>query len=254
MDKYAIIVTVGTSLFHSATWEWKGKPEFMDEAEWKNYQYFLTPGEGGGLNFPKNRQMRAECVEKCFRNNLRTDNAEAWSSAAFDYSGGDPKYRRRFSAEITSLLAFAEKFQEGAGWKAFLRAADIFFACNESGDTYECAEHLRYIYRKLIDGDLGKIHRKPLVGFSSTEPEEILNGLNEFDKLVWELIDSDEKYAWIHIIVSGGYKVYAIKALNHLPSRRLKVHYMHEDADIIFTHSFSSKEQGSFCLPVSVEM
>lgn len=39
MDKHAIIVTVGTSLYHSAAWQWAKKPDFMDNAEWENYKF-----------------------------------------------------------------------------------------------------------------------------------------------------------------------------------------------------------------------
>jgi len=255
MNKNAIIITVGTSLFHSATWQWQDKPKFMDNAEWASYQNdFLSSGGTGGLWFPEKRKMRGELVDLCLRANLKAKDAAAWEPAVADYLGGDPtKSRRRYSAEITSLLAFAEKFNEGVGWQNFLKGADIFFACDETSPTTDCAEHLRYISRKLSGGDLHKIHHKPLPGFSAQEPDELLRGLDKFDELVWQLIDSSKKYDEIQIIVSGGYKVYAIQALNHLPTGRLKVHYMHEEADVIFTHSLDSQKQDSNCLPISIE-
>lgn len=232
-----MFVTVGTSLFHSASWE-AGKAVLLDVPrydQWTADEKVLKEPEARKRTSVASRiQSRLELV-------LKTDNAGEWAKRlARDLTSGEPKATTvmRYSAELATILKlFEAEGGAAATLGEFLGSYDrIFLPCDSSGRgtarlAYVAAHHLA-AYLNLLAGGNGLLAQAlPVPGLSSTDSSVLLGeatGLGRLAKLI-----EDEKADQQDFVISGGYKLYGIYLYPLLDAddRAVRLLYIHEDGD-----------------------
>ncbi len=240
-------VTVGNSLFHSATWEGEEFEEFAKkEGFWEEYQNFLKksdpgdPSEDGPLFVPEKRKQKGQVVEQKLKELILEDTAPSWTKYIAEYDPGNPKYDKRYSAEITTLLTLAR--MKGISPGELLADKEVYLVCDDStqkGSTRHVAAHLKQVLIKICgDAATRDIHIKPIQGFSSHDPTNLHNALEKFNEEIENTLRRS-KVNNIYLIVTGGFKVYSMIAARKI-EKYVEAIYMHEEAEIVFTYKKNS--------------
>jgi hypothetical protein len=231
-----MFVTVGTSLFHSASWE-------KDEAILRDVpEYYQWTADDDVLKEPEARKRTpaARRIQAELEKRLKYDNTPLWvQRLAKDLTGGNPDLNTvmRYSAELATILKL---FETEAGTdqslEDFLRSYDhIYLPCDSSDQGTaklpRVAAHHLAAYLNLLAGNEGLLAQPLAVaGLSSTVPETLLGentGIKELGKRLLK-----EEAEQLDLISSGGYKLYGIYLYQLLVSKSLPVRlfYIHEDA------------------------
>jgi CRISPR-associated protein (Cas_APE2256) len=225
-----MVVTVGTSLFHSASWEPK-------EVELPQYAEWTARGERSPLTKPEQRKRtsHSEKIQSWLTNTLRTNNTEDWAKRlAGDLLSPSPDAGTfmRYSAELATILRLFEVSREFAAFPEFLSSyARIYFVCDsDSPAPYVAAHHLSH-YLNQIAGTDALSQAFPVPGLSSDEPDVLvgettgLGCLSQF--LLFALAQTDQ----MDIVISGGFKLYGIGLypLTELDHRAVRLLYIHEE-------------------------
>lgn len=239
-----MFVTVGTSLFHSASWE-------KDEAILRDVpEYYQWTADDTVLKQPeaRKRTSAASRIQSRLELVLKTDNAGEWAKRlAHDLTGGEPKATTvmRYSAELATILKLFEEPGEGRveTLREFLRSyTRIYFPCDSSGKgtaplAYVAAHHLAAYLNYLADADGLLAQALPVPGLSSTDSNMLLGettGLGELARCI-EAENADQQ----DLVISGGYKLYGIYLyrLLELKDRKVHLHYIHEEGGGLLTIS-----------------
>ncbi len=240
-------VTVGNSLFHSATWEGEEFEKFAKkEGFWEEYQNFLKksdpgdPREDGPLFVPEKRKQKGQVVEQKLKEFILEDTAPCWTKYIAEYKPGDSKYDKRYSAEITTLLTLARMKRIPPG--ELLADKEVYLVCDDStqkGSTRHVAAHLQHIICKLGENSTElKIEIKKIPGFSSHDPTNLHKALEKFNEEIENTLRRS-KVNNIYLIVTGGFKVYSMIAARKI-EKYVEAIYMHEEAEIVFTYKKDS--------------
>jgi hypothetical protein len=233
-----MFVTVGTSLFHSASWE-------KDEAILRDVpEYYQWTADETVLKEPeaRKRTSAASRIQSRLEFVLKIDNAGTWAQRlAHDLTGGNPDLRTvmRYSAELATILKLFEV--EGSLDKSlgdFLKLySNIYLPCDSSGQAparlpYVAAHHLAAYLNRLADMDGLLAQPLSVSGLSSIVPDVLLGENTGLGRLARHLLDAAREAEQLDLIVSGGYKLYGIYLYQLLVSKRLPVRlfYIHEDA------------------------
>jgi len=240
-----MVVTVGTSLFHSASWEEKnsGFRNELGKADAKKYQTeWANPGDSlnaGGLYSPKLRMRRGGVLDDRFKDKLHAteENVAKWAQWVAPVETGA---FMRYSAEISTILSFAQHQgkRSGKNWQEILREYYIDFICDgdQFSPAYIAAWHNRFYLRQLFDGDADLLACKGFSYLSNLEPHLLYKGLLEYQTYL------EKMQAWvkpvvfrqIDIVISGGYKIFGLLGFGFLPDERFRIIYQHEESNKVF--------------------
>lgn len=237
--KKLMIITVGTSIFHSACWD-KEHPDFKKELgdDWQEYcDKFANPGVGknpGGLSHPEKRRREGKKLEDFFKEHLNGSSADRWPEwvAPFDLPNSPAL---RYSAEIATILRFAENEAERCctKWQKILEPYDFYFV-HDSDTTSPsgiAGLHNRVYLKELLHIDINQLKPKTIADFSSKKSRNLMKALAEYRNFLNEKRVLLNIYDAIDVIISGGYKIYGLIAYGFLSSPKLRVIYMHEEAE-----------------------
>jgi hypothetical protein len=229
-----MFVTMGTSLFHSASWETDKVRSVRYYEEW------TTPA---CLDAPEARKRtpHAQNIQGWLETALRAEKPEVWGERlAQEFLDGEPgrKSLKRYSAELTTLFKIQEK--ELISPAELLASYEtIYLVCDEEGRGQEvnlphvAAAHTAHALNRLAGQ--GRALVQPVPGLSSTDPGILLGdntGLGRLVRLILADLDDAEQ---VDLVISGGYKIYGIylAKLVDLEKRAVRLLYLHEDGDLL---------------------
>lgn len=233
--KKEMFITVGTSLYYSATWEnlppAAGIPGYD---EWTKCPRRTKPEErrrwGRG-------RTESEIVERLTADPREVEKWTAILPETLREGKHAPEDNLRFSAELSSLLMLADS-EKVPVRDLLCRYEAIHVAVDpvdqERGSSYVAGTHL-VSYLKTIAGTEGcpDIALFPVENLASRVPEDLLGpsgGLRRFLAEVARHIETSHA-AQLDFLASGGYKIYAVflsqLVANH-PNARLL--YLQEEA------------------------
>ncbi len=244
-----MFVTVGTSLFHSATWG--PGPEVLQLAP--GYGEWLKPP---ALGSPEERR-RADRTRAGLLQHLAVDNVEEWAGrlAAELLAGPPPATPMRYSAEMATLVKMHQESGEGdepISFGDFLcgyESIHLLFERDHDpdgrpNDSRVAGEHLvgylnRAAGRAVASG-------LPISGLSSTDPARLIGGGGAFRKGALERLAEELEAVrrpgveLVDLVISGGYKLYGV-ALAHLAEEsdrkpRFRLVYVHEMGEQLMTY------------------
>jgi len=232
-----MIVTVGTSLFQSASWD-KEHDDFKDILRRdRNNTYNLhwsLNEEKKGLRSPEYRKRNDGGLEELFRNEITYDNAARWAEWVAPYDASQKILKMRYSSELATILSFAESAKTGAqSWPDFLRGYEIYFVHDDDDNapTKRAAQHNCVYLRKCL-GDsetTSRIQCWGIADFSGDMPQKLIDGLQRYQKFLQDARFDARKYETIDVVISGGYKVYGLAGYGFLLDERFRVVYLHEE-------------------------
>jgi hypothetical protein len=237
-----MFVTVGTSLFHSATWEWS---ESMRQDVHLYEKWTEDHGEATDLlRSPEGRKAskNADRIIADLKFRLTEDNAASWAHRLpADLRNGNPDRGTvmRYSAELATILKLSEQDEEGDGsLGAFLRSYQtIELACDPSryagrSLSFVAASHLRE-YLNLVAGE-PRARVCKISGLSSPHIEDLWaddGGLAKLGEKVGDILD---RASFLDVIVSGGFRIYGLYLAPLMTQKWARLAYIHEEgADLI---------------------
>ena len=227
-----MFVTVGTSLFHSASWE----PDKALLLDVQGYDKWTASEEL--LGEPEARKQIGRIIQKRLEDVLTTVNAVPWAGRlARELADGNPapKTVMRYSAELATILKlFEAEGRTDEALEDFLQSYDhIYLPCDSSGQgtanlAYVAAHHLAAYLNRLAGKD-GLAQVLSIHGLSSTVREVLLGETTGLGRLA-KLIEAEEAERQ-DFVISGGYKLYGIYLypLLDLKDRTVRLLYIHED-------------------------
>ena len=234
-----MVVTVGTSLFQSASWDQIDKIFPESAKTYRNYyqKYWISDENNGGLDSPDYRRKNDFGLEEYFQNELKSENAETWSNWIASYQTIiTPKMR--YSAELATLLNYADILAkwENCSWVEALNKYDIYFIHDFEPESHSCiaAKHNCVYARKILVENGFKFKPKqvimtyPLKKFSGNEPLSLTHGLKAFQQWLLDAQFNMPPFEQIDVVISGGYKAYSLVGHGFLLDPRFRVVYQHE--------------------------
>ncbi|MBI2841709.1 MAG: hypothetical protein HYX75_25625 [Acidobacteria bacterium] len=224
--KRRMIVTVGASLFHSASWK--------NEGPFQDIQGYGKWFDGDRLDHPSKRLSivdgdRGELTGAFVREQLRRLLSASSASQLSQFVAQDLDRPLRYSAEISTILklhAHHRNSHNEAGFGSFLHSAyeRVIFVCAAAAtdDSYIAAQHLSAQLAQVASLGAG------LVRVSSEIEGETLEQRTEcFGNYLGTLARTNGA---CDLVVSGGYKIYGIQAALILPQQNdWRLIYLHED-------------------------
>jgi hypothetical protein len=240
-------VTVGTSLFHSASWEAEAiRHDVGYYHEWTDEETLKSPED-------RKRAIHGRKIQESLESALTATNAGQWADRlASDLLSGKPDTTTvmRYSAELATILKlFEDKGGATATLGDFLRSYDhIYLPCDSSGKgtaslPYAAAHHLAAYLNRLAGNDGLLAQPLPVPGLSSDRRDVLLGettGLGQLSKLI-----ENEKATQQDFVISGGYKLYGVYLypLLEAEDRSVRLLYIHEDGNQLLVISRPAKEE-----------
>lgn len=235
-----MIITVGTSIFHSACWN-KDHPDFIKELGdiWQEYcESFANPGvsgDPGGLFDPEKRRKEGKNLENFFKDRLKGNSAGCWPEWVATFDPPDSP-AHRYSAEIATILCFAENEADkvDSTWQKVLEPYDFYFV--HDSDTASLSGiaglHNRTYLEKLLNTESGRMKSVEISGFSEHKnPRLLIKALKEFRLFLSQAKASVQPlYDTIDIVISGGFKVYGVVGYGFLLNHNFRTLYMHDES------------------------
>jgi len=227
-----MIVTVGTSLFTSASWKPEGPFSHID-----GYSLWATEHDFLGAPAARARMCRAtggttvagSTVEAGIENAIRRDSNDA---AKYLAPPLDASAASRYSAEIATIVSMWQALSADIvhGVADFLKASykEIRLLCSSDEDdkSFVAAGQLKAQLATLGQG-LGTIVRLE----NRIEGGSVIEKATSF-KAVIDALDSDSA---VDFVISGGYKIYAA-IVTRLLRGDWRIFYLHEvDAQLVTT-------------------
>lgn len=232
-----MLVTMGTSLFHSATWE--PTPELLSKV--KDYDRWTS----NHLGSPTGRTTTDpdQRIQEALKSQIRTDNVAEWTKyLPVSFTEGNPAGDfMRYSAELATILKLANGEREaGQTIRGYLRDYSAIHLVHDSNRSKEAelptkaAHHLQGYLSSLLQSD-GIVGLWGIPGLSSPEPEELLGKKTGLGALDHKIKKGIPKYTHLDLIVSGGFKIYGIFLSPLVDSAVLpsRIFYAHEKGKIV---------------------
>lgn len=231
MPKY-MFVTVGTSLFNSASW----RSDAMDAdilgsldlaRAYNNWcaHYLGSPSKRARDYLLSNKIgeiLKCAPNETPLTRNLATENPHI--------------HYKRYSAEISTIIKYATRVEEGDDWQGFLREFQILlitdtndYSGTEQATMKQISEHLSEQLR-ILAGNVS-CELLPCPGLSANQPRALKTNLINILKTVYKISTNDAESVFI---TSGGYKIlgnYLFSLINYSNIDNAECVYMHEDSE-----------------------
>jgi hypothetical protein len=234
----AMFVTVGTSLFHSASWE--PVEDLMIAVP--GYEAWTR----GDLLVSPERRKSAKDAERTLaglKSRLLEQNASIWAArlpAELRSGRPDRGTVMRYSAELATILKLGEHEPQSSGsFGDFLRSyeavrlvSDPTFYADRGRLSNVAAHHLAAYLAALAPGWAGA-RPEDVPGLSSADPDEFLpdDDGSGLPLLAKKLRMAADRHQSIDLVVSGGYKIYGIYLAPLLASSRFRIVYLHEESE-----------------------
>jgi hypothetical protein len=256
-----MFVTVGTSLFHSATWEWV---EGM-RVEVAPYEGWTKDDEL--LKNPERRKSSREaaCIMEGLKKRLDLENARTWASRlpkSLLAGEPEPDTVMRYSAELATILKLAEKENRGDERLGdFLRSYEaIHFVCDpkrydeKRSLTQVAAVHLARYVNEIAKEK--KAEECPIPGLSSHRKDDLLADSNTrgLRLLAETLRQASAVHQHVDILLSGGYKIYGIFLAPLFQDSRFRMAYIHEEGERLLTLQGTGKKDDSLWAKLKAEV
>lgn len=228
-DGRILVVTVGTSLFSSASWRAEGIFDFPAYRRW--LEELDADGKPLWLRSPE-RRVRDEATCRKIRSVL-TEQAPADLSSLVTIDDSDDP--RRYCAELTTLLVTFRETSHGAeSFREFLsRYESVALVCpsNRDDEANVAARHLESILLSHgVRNDSGTLLKQILRSGSSR------GRIQQWGEFLGKLDDDN-----VDLVVTGGYKGFALLAGDAWArtgsKRGWRVIYLHQDNETdLFVH------------------
>jgi hypothetical protein len=235
-----MFVTMGTSLFHSASWDPAVEPAhsipYYDE--WTHDEAQASPEK-------RHEALHSQKIKVALRAALRNDNTKEWA-AALPRDLQDEKEvltseRLRFSAELATLLKLADAEAGHETHRDFLRGYDQIILVHDSdvikgriNRPWIAALHLE-CYLTTFLGE-GRVALLEVPGISSLEQDRLLGAYSGLGELAGILgaCPADQ----IDLVISGGFKIYGIVLSPAVREAHFGVRliYLHEEGSSILSY------------------
>ncbi len=216
-----LLITVGSSLFHSATWRPDGPfAKISGYRRWTEEPFLCSPRLRSQMCEGKASGRSVEdAVENLLFDTCR-EPAKLDDLVALD----GPSCPSRYCAEISTLFGMQKTPLGQTDLAQLLEAYDhveLIAAKSPKDESHAVARHLRKTLSKLTGYD-----RIILCELDGTA---LRDRMEQFEITLRRL--GEEAQGEVHIVVSGGYKAYATVAARHLASHRSwRTIYLHEHA------------------------
>ena len=216
-EERILVVTMGTSLFSSASWKCEGELKSVRGYRGWIEEYLEDPAGRGSEG-----ARTAEDLEKLLR--------EKGTEITSKHFAPDFDRPFRYSGELATLLRFSQSHGEGdESVAAFLRRSyreiQLLAATDVNNSSNVAAKHLQVILRDKLS------HPNVTVPGSlrSSHLHELLDHLRKhFEGLARSGAEAD-------LLVTGGYKAYSLLAGKFVATqpddRRWRALYIHDDKD-----------------------
>ena len=227
-------VTMGTSLFHSATWDADEtlRRESFPYTNWLTDEAKKSPERRMGSE-------SSERIRRGLKQSLNLKNAADWAKRLPKnlLTGNLPVTTpMRYCAELSTLLKLAEA-TEGLGdlqellnsYQEIRLIYDRNFSDSEGFNLPAiAAEHLAAYLHAIA----GRSVAQPVSedGISSRDPRVLLEALGTFRSG----LQSEQRS--VDLVISGGYKIYGM-LLAPLAGERLRLLYIHESSEELVIYS-----------------
>jgi hypothetical protein len=249
-------VTMGTSLFFSASWEGELPVDERDKKEFRHYRAWLDTATSGDerrcpLRSPEARLdfRYADLNKSALKKHLRGDNGREWAEALPPrLLEGDPVPgdEMRYCAELATLLYLYQSSdkEDQEGWDdpsfaGFLRSYskievvmdDRMPASGNPNRAFIAGNHLIAYLNRIAGSEIAAACKIP--GFSSTDPDELLGATTGLGALMAHLFETLAQTARVDLVISGGYKLYglALTPLLRRPDWAVRFLYIHEEGE-----------------------
>lgn len=264
--KKVMFVTMGTSLFHSASWEGALPSPVRHYKEWCDEKERLKSPERRQLS-PHSQQIKAD-----LEGHLSAKNAEEWASCLpKELVAGNPDSSTlmRFNAELSTILKLgllSEERNGAASLADFLRSYSAIHIAYDDRAPEDGGKHLPLIAAAHLKAYLDRIAGQGIASFleipglSSKDSAVLIGtehdptGLTRLRNEIQKLIDPPHLPDQIDFVISGGYKIYgvALARLTALKQPRVRLIYTHESSElVIFSGDRISVEGEDFPSPLA---
>ncbi|MFW6012342.1 MAG: hypothetical protein ACOC7L_00090 [Acidobacteriota bacterium] len=276
-----MLVTVGTSLFTSATWQ--PQPELFPDtpdtgglpSKIPNYDRFLKdhPPGNSPLNSPEERlkadrdgRIREALVRRLTAGDLK-DSARAWARVLPPGLADATTLQApmRFSAELSTILKLAttpsvwressKTARDAVPVREFLRTYDAIYVVSddpgaENRESHVAAVHLAHYLNELAGApELASV--RTFRGLASLDPDHLTAGLRGLQKFAYDLLLED-CYLEVDFVLTGGYKLYSylLTPLGH-DRPGVRYVYLHDRApELVLLEGHSIKVGDASPLPL----
>ncbi|RMG38228.1 MAG: hypothetical protein D6732_05470 [Methanobacteriota archaeon] len=234
-----IIVTVGTSIYHSATWD-ENNENFrraIGARNAKKYQErWCNPQSAGriraGLLSPSNRLRNAPELEENFHKWLKEGNPTVWGKWAAAYTPGE---ELRYSAELATLLklAYSERLRNDNNWMNYFNDSKIWWICdkNTTSDSAIAAQHNAACLQYIASLESNKIDFKKIPHYSTTEPQNLPIALRVYKEFIDSFLNNDNH---VEAVITGGYKIHTVIAKHFVGCQGFRMIFLHETFSGLF--------------------
>jgi hypothetical protein len=242
-------VTMGTSLFDSASWLGTGEvlAKVRDYGEWLTQEAMSSPEA-------RRASRSAARTRAALMEHLSVGNAGEWTAfVPGDLRNGTPRGpAMRYGAELATIL---KMYEEGAAsresFREFLTSlyerVEVLFEQDAGADgrpnpARVAGEHLV----AYLNSAAGAIVARalPISGLSSGDPKRLIGGgmregaLEAMARRFRDLVEqAGREISHVDVVISGGYKLYGV-ALAHLTEieylrPKFRLIYIHEEGQLM---------------------
>ena len=235
-----IIVTVGTSIYHSATWD-ENNDNFRQaigarsarkyQERWCNRQ--SAGNIRGGLLSPSNRLRNAPDLEENFHIWLKDAKPAVWGDWVAKYIPGE---ELRYSAELATLLKLAywetsngqTNGENEDDWKGYFEDTMIWWVCdsNQTTEGAIAARHNAACLQHLAGLQNSKIDYKEIPNFAATDPEKLHAALIAYSELINQTLKGN--FSHVDAVVTGGYKIHNLITNDFVGREGFQLVFLHE--------------------------
>ncbi len=217
-----LIITIGTSLYTSASWNFAG---WMPKAypEWTPFY---------GLPSSRATSENATTIKEDLSTKILNseNNVTHFLQALVDPALGS---EMRYSAEIATTLLYVQSIDHGKFWKENLSEYKVVLFCDEgNNDSRAIAKHTKaYLEKWMTDFSGWEVDLEPINDFSATEPGSLTGAMREYSAACEKYVNMlGAEWAELVFNISGGYKIYGIHPARLLKKDKVIAIYLHESS------------------------
>lgn len=237
--KRAMVLTVGTSLYHSATWNHAGPLEKIEGyGSWLGDRYLGDPNARHQDGIVGGRLGEGLDATRS------TTEISAWADVLPEelVEEGSIEEPMRYSAELATLI----KLEPETSLRQLLRSFEaIYLPCDpvttavvpEARRSYVAARHLKAYLDRIAGDGSRRVHLWEIAHLAETKPLKLLPALKDLRRWTKDLRDGCDR---LDLVVTGGYKVYgyvltALVTEDEGPEHGARLRYLYEGSNELVT-------------------